>query len=112
MMEGSSDIIPRVVAEQGSEDFERVLNIMAAMLTGAAVDQKLDDLDPAKQTMMTIAAAGVTAGYLAGASIIAGTAQDKDKRRIGEILLTNFRQGVKIGKDQALLSVTEGERPQ
>lgn len=107
-----ADVLPRIVAKHGSDNFERVLNIMGAMLAGAAYDQLADDMDPARHTMMTIAAAGVAAGYLAGASIIAGTAHDKDKRRIGEILLTNFRQGVKLGKAQALMSVTDGERPQ
>lgn len=101
--------LPRIVASAGSPDFDRTTEIMSQMLGAAAMDQMRDGIEPAHHTALTMAAAGYLAGYLAGASIVAGIAHDSDKRRMGEMLLTNFRQGVKIGKDNALLSLAEQE---
>lgn len=99
--------IPRIKASAGSADFERIMEIMTAMVAGAAIDQKRDELDPRQHTAYTMAAAGFLAGYLTGASIIAGTLDDRDKRRTGEMLLTNFRQGIQIGKENAMNSVAK-----
>lgn len=99
--------LPRIKASQGDPDFERIIDLVEAMMRGAAADQLRDYVDPAHHSAMTMAAAGVLAGYLAGASIIAGIASDRDKRRMGEMLLTNFRQGIGIGKSNALRTATE-----
>lgn len=101
--------VPRVKTQAGDADFGRIMSIVQVMLIGASADQRSDDHDPAHHTAMTMAAAGVLAGYLAGASIIAGTADDRDKRRMGEMLLSNFRQGIGIGKHNAMLAATESE---
>lgn len=106
------DPIPAIYAKNGDPKFARVMDIMAAMLSAAAGDQKRDELEPSQHTAMTTAAAGVLAGYLSGAMIAIGTARDADKKRMGAMLLTNFRQGVTIGKNQALLSMTEGKTSQ
>jgi hypothetical protein len=94
-------------ATAGDENFERILNLQAAMLTAAAMDQLSDDLDPALHTGLTISAGCLLAGYLFGATIVAGMASDKDKRRACDMALSNFRMGIKLGKDQALLSLAD-----
>lgn len=107
-MDSTYGPLSRIKASAGDPDFERIITLMQAMLTAAALDQISDDHEPAHHTALTMAAAGVLAGYLGGASIVAGTAHDKDKRRMGEMLLTNFRNGVGIGKSNALRSLSEG----
>ena len=106
------DPLPAIHAKVGDADFERILDIQQAMLTAAAFDRRRDDIDPAHHTAMTIAAGGLLAGYLFGATIGAGIARDADKKRAGAMILTNFRQGIRIGKDQALMSMTEGASEQ
>ena len=102
--------LPFGQAAPGTADFERVMDIVGAMLSGAATDQSEDELDPPHHTALTMTAAGILAGYLFGATIIAGLSSDRDTRRAGLMLLTNFRNGVKIGKDNAMRSIQpEGE---
>ena len=98
----NEDLVPRIKVGANTAEGERIMQIMSVMLGSAAFDQKSDDLDPAQHTAFTMAAAGFLAGYLTGASIIAGTLCDRDKRRCGEMLLTNFRQGIQIGKQAAM----------
>lgn len=93
----------------GDPKFERMIDIMGKMLGAAAWDQKSDDLDPAEHTTMTMTAAGFLAGYLTGASIVAGSLNEGDKRRVGEALMVTYRQGIKVGRDTAMASMpTEG----
>lgn len=105
-----ANALPFGQAAPGNADFERIMDVVAAMLSGAAANQATDGLDPPHHTALTISAAGVLAGYLFGATIIAGMASDKDTRRAGLMLLTNFRQGVKIGKDNAMRSIEPAGR--
>lgn len=108
-MNDAYEPVPRVEASVGDPDFDRIMTIVQAMLTAAALDQLRDGHDPALHTALTMAAAGVLSGYLGGASIIAGLAHDKDKRRMGEMMLTNFRTGIGLGKSSALQSLSETE---
>lgn len=101
------DPLPMVETTVGDPNHARIMDIMARMLGAAALDQRTDDLDPKQHTALTIAAAGFAGGYLSGASIVVGSASEGDKRRMGEMMLTNFREGIKIGKAQALLAMSE-----
>jgi len=47
------------------------------------------------------------AGTLFGTSIIAGLADDKDKRRAVEAMARNFRTGIDVGKARALRIATD-----
>lgn len=106
------EMIPRIKVSVGDPNFERMIEIQTAMLSAAALDQLRDGMDPALHTALTMASAGFLAGYLGGASIIAGVATDGDKRRMGEMLLTNFRQGIQIGKQNAMSAATDGATKQ
>ncbi len=103
-----TDETPLAEAMHGDPDWERCHTLLSAMLSAAAADQRSDDMDPHHHTSLTMAAAGRLAGYLAGALIGAGIARDQDKRRMGEMLLANFRNGIVLGKEQALVSATQG----
>lgn len=94
----SGDSLKVKFGRPGDPRFERCSQIMSAMLSAAAVDQLGDDLDPAEHTMLTMTAAHLLAGYLAGASTIAGTLLDRDLRQVRQAGEVTFRQGVKIGK--------------
>lgn len=86
----------------GDARFDRCSQIMTAMLTAAALDRLQDDMDPAEHTMLTMTAAQLLGGYLAGASIIAGTLLDRDMRRVRQAGEVTFRQGIKLGKHNAM----------
>lgn len=84
--------------------FQRMLEVHAAMLTAAAFDRMQDDLDPVDHTQITITAAAFVAGYLSGASVIAGNLFDRDRKRVETALIVTFRQAWKVGKDNALIA--------
>lgn len=96
----------------GSDQFDAVLRIMSAMLSGAAMDQRQTGTEPIDHTGMTISAAGLLAGYLTGALIVAGGITEPEKQRVGKMLLANFRQGIVQGKANALKAATDGETVQ
>jgi hypothetical protein len=105
MTKGNTNRLKCQFQRPGEPKFERMMNIMARMLSAAAWDQKSDDLDPAEHTQITMTAAGFLAGYLTGASIVAGTLNEGDKRQVGEALMITYRQGIKIGRDTAMASI-------
>ncbi len=102
-----SEPLPMIEVGANDPNHTRIMEIMGRMLAAAAWDQKTADVDPAHHTALTIAAAGFAGGYLSGASIVVGSVSEGDKRRMGEMMLTNFREGIKIGKAQALLAMSE-----
>jgi hypothetical protein len=91
---------------QGDPKFERAMEIMGKMLGAAAWDQKSDDMDPSEHTSITMTAAGFLIGYLTGACIVAGTLREGDKARVGKAMLETYRQGIKVGRDTAMASMT------
>src|SRR5690606_18069480 len=98
-MADATEDLPIKVSVGGTAEFERIMQIMSSMLTAAADDhQKHGDLGQEQHFVLTTAAAGVLAGYLTGVLIATGPLRDRDKRRSGEMLMRNFRQGIRIGK--------------
>ncbi|HEX5183558.1 MAG TPA: hypothetical protein VFW19_10455 [Allosphingosinicella sp.] len=60
--------------------------------------------DPDKLPMnqsYAMTAAALFAGMTAGHMIALGVLNEQDKRRAGQMLLTNFRNGIEIGKREA-----------
>lgn len=64
-----------------------------------------DDIPMNQSFAMTAAAmfAGMTAGHM----IALGVLQDQDTRRAGQMILANFRNGIKIGKAEAHKAILE-----
>ncbi len=64
-----------------------------------------DDIPMNQSYAMTAAAmfAGMTAGHM----IALGVLEDKDQRRAGMMVLTNFRNGVKVGKSEARKAILQ-----
>lgn len=85
----------------GDAEFDRVLTIMEAMLDAASQDQLANWLGPQQHSSLTMAAAAVMSGYIAGAWIVSGWAKPQDKRRMGEAALASFRQGIALGEARA-----------
>lgn len=99
-------------AIHGTDQFDHVVRIMSVMLVGASLDQRETAIDPSDHTGMTISAAGLLAGYLTGALIVAGGITEGEKQRVGKMLLANFRQGIVQGKANAMMSATDGATEQ
>lgn len=98
----SSDRLKVNFGRPGEARFDRCSQIMSAMLGAAAADQMSDGLDPVEHTMITMTAAHLLAGYLAGASTIAGTMLDRDLRQVRQAGEVTFRQGVRLGKHNGM----------
>lgn len=96
---------PNFARPNGNGDFEKVVDVMSAMLMAAGQHQNDTGADPAVHTSMTISAAGLLAGYLTGAWIVAGLALDRDQKQIRDALAVTFRQGVKMGKANAVMAM-------
>jgi hypothetical protein len=64
-----------------------------------------DDIPMNQSLSMTAAAlfAGMTAGHM----IAFGTLEEQDKRRAGQMMLTNFRNGIEMGKQEARKAILE-----
>lgn len=65
-----------------------------------------EDNIPMNQSLAMTAAA-LFAGMTAGHMIALGVLQDQDKRRAGEALLKNFRNGIDLGKDEVRKAMLE-----
>lgn len=89
------DEIKTITAGVGSPDFDDILAMADAMRE--SIVPGFDWSDP--HTMAkAITAAAMFAGTMFGQSIVVGIAKDGDRRRAGEMVLTNFRQGIAAGK--------------
>lgn len=66
---------------------------------------EIDQLSMNQSYAMTAAAlfAGMTAGHM----IAVGALDEKDKRRAGQMVLTNFRNGIELGKSEARRAMLE-----
>ena len=70
--------------------------IMAADLDGLPRNQSL-----------AMAAGALFAGMTVGHMIAVGAMKEQDKRRAGQVVLTNFRNGIELGKAEARKAMLE-----
>jgi hypothetical protein len=96
-----SDPIPFSDAMRDPADRERVEQFVALMRMALAPVFNADpDGIPMNQSFAMTAAA-LFAGMTAGHMIAFGALEEGDKRRAGQMMLTNFRNGIELGKREA-----------
>jgi hypothetical protein len=83
----------------GEPEFDQILH-MADVMRDSVVSADFDWSDPTT-TAKAITAAAMFAGMMFGQMIAIGLAADRDRRRAGEMVLKNFRQGTDAGKKRA-----------
>lgn len=89
----------------GAEDRIRDIITLMRMALAPMFNDDIDNI-PMNQSY-TITAAALFAGMTAGHMIALGTMKDQDKRRAGEVVLKNFRNGIDLGKSEARKAMLE-----
>lgn len=92
-------------------DRERIEHFVALirMVLAPVFNSDPDDIPMNQSFAMTAAAlfAGMTAGHM----IALGALQDQDRRRAGQMMLTNFRNGIELGKAEAQRAILAQSEP-
>lgn len=99
--------IPFISSDDAPDMLEAAKEIVARFRLAMApvLNADLDNIHVHQSNMITAAAlfAGMTVGHM----IAVGAMKEQDKRRAGQLVLTNFRIGVELGKDEVRLAMLE-----
>jgi hypothetical protein len=102
-----SDEINVLNAMDDPSQREAIEQIIMLMRIGVAplLNRNQDHLPMLQSFQVTAAAlfAGITLGHM----IALGVAKDQDKRRAGQAVLKNFRNGIELGKREARKAILE-----
>lgn len=73
------------------------------------LNANIDDLPRLQSEMIT--AAAIFAGMVTGHMIVVGALSEKDKRRVGAMMQTNFRNGIQLGREEAQIAMLQQTPP-
>ena len=95
------------VSQPGTEIHEEIMGL-ASLFHKLAIVGIEESADPRNQMATAAVAASVFAGIVFGQLLAAGVVSGQDRRRWIDSVARNARQGIDIGKTQALRSLTSG----
>jgi hypothetical protein len=106
-----ADPVPLSDAMRNPADREHIEQLVALMRMALAPVFNADpDAIPMNQSFAMTAAA-LFAGMTAGHMIAFGVLLERDKRRAGQIMLSNFRNGIEMGKQEAQKAILSQSEP-
>jgi len=105
---GDFSITDAMQDDQSLQQIEGIVTLMR-MATARLFNDDPDNI-PMNQGY-SITAAALYAGTTAGHMIALGVMDEKDKHRVGKVLLSNFRSGIEVGKNEARKAMLEQTAP-
>ncbi|HVQ09543.1 MAG TPA: hypothetical protein VMS43_14015 [Allosphingosinicella sp.] len=101
------DPIPLLDAMEDPAARAQIENIIARMRFALAPMFNDDPENIPVNQSYALTAAALFAGITVGHMIALGVMKEQDKRRAGQVILTNFRNGIELGKNEARKAMLE-----
>lgn len=102
-----ADQIPLADAMADPESLAAIEHFVARFRLALAPIFNADPESIPMRQSQAMAAAALFAGMTAGHMIALGNLHEQDKRRAGQMLLANFRNGIELGKTEARKAMLE-----